>query len=400
MLHTPRTYQKHDLLEHYKTTLQSERVKSITGSLVRELWSGAQGKVYEIGRENSVLKLFYDTPENLAMARQEACKQEDFWECLWHAYKSDLLTNLRIPAVFEKLFDDQGRMIWVILERVYGMSLYEEKTRKELINKGIETEAGLKGMTESEIIKKYDVEVKWLDYFPEDFSPWLCDPIITETLEEVVDFFGKLWLSHWDIHSGNIMIGKDGNLYLIDFWKSTRNGKRIDAFKQARDSWREYRQLVSLGKEVFPRWEEEKKNWIDLPTVSELFRLTSEELVEGEEIMIQHNWLPRWVLMNAAITHYNILKGLHPQKDGYYYPNVVWYNIDGWYFLLTEENRRDTHINPYSGYVLGVVMKSRVIWKLFDQKTNKISTLYSINRSVTDLIKEHTRTRVFSILEG
>ncbi len=45
------------------------------------------------------------------MARQEACKQEDFIECLWHAYSIGKLRNVKIPAVFEKVTDDNGVMI-------------------------------------------------------------------------------------------------------------------------------------------------------------------------------------------------------------------------------------------------------------------------------------------------
>ncbi len=397
MNNTLKTHTKENLLEHYSNVLNSERIRTMTGAIWRRIWSGIQWQVYDIERENSVLKLFFDTPENLVMARQEACKQEDFIECLWHAYSIGKLRNVKIPAVFEKVTDDNGVMIWVIMEKVYGESLYEIESKKWLIQEWLESKESIHLMTEADIVQKYDSQLNWLDYFPEDFSEEKYGASLKKTIQELIDFFASLGLSHGDIHSGNLMIWKDWLLYLIDFGKALRSGLKAEKFRQAQIWWREFRQNISL-------WENKSSlsqvtdQWLKLPSVIPRFSEFNSFAIRREIIKIHHLGLPRWVMSTAMTVHYNVHNNIHPRRDTYYYPNIVAYNIDGWYFILSEDIRPDEKENIFSKKVLDAILESRIVWQVIGKWWKK-SLIYSINTNVASLIQDEATIATDRILE-
>jgi Ser/Thr protein kinase RdoA (MazF antagonist) len=55
-----------------------------------------------------------------------------------------------------------------------------------------------------------------LDYLLDLKGEWYINKWPTD-LSRALDYFREQWMVHADLHSGNIMVDKNGNIYIIDF---------------------------------------------------------------------------------------------------------------------------------------------------------------------------------------
>lgn len=193
-------------------------------------------------------------------------------------------------------------------------------------------------MSESEVLGRFDDLRPSFRYHEDshftEYGKELSDPI-----SEALGFFENYGLHHGDVHSGNIMIGKDGLIYIVDFGKSTISVRKYTKYNHAIEEGRDFRRKSYMNPTLYTQ----DSGVVDTMSIthdeSEKYESVTQETIENIEFGIQHTDVPRNIIdRSIAITYAKIL-GKDPKTDNYYFPDIIGYDLGGGYFLLSGENR-------------------------------------------------------------
>lgn len=168
-------------------------IKSINGiqyEIDQFIGKGKAAKVFQIPNDERFCVKFLHTP-----AQQLNTMEQEF-HALTDAYNSSsLFSIIHIPKPEALAKNISGEKSFFTMEQVFGctlLELIEYPSKKEQILKSLQ-------MTEEELIA------------------FLTDKDKHSKIEKDLEIMHKKGVIHGDIHPRNIMISKNGSLYLIDF---------------------------------------------------------------------------------------------------------------------------------------------------------------------------------------
>jgi hypothetical protein len=140
------------------------------------------------------------------------------WKIAWH-----ISDNINVPQIVQK---DPGYLkTYFVMEKVEWQTISSKIFRNEHAWLKTESPDYLDSLTDREIIElmieKYWSSTESLKALRESNSDkYLKDGINKEwwALNNALQYLKENWIEHTDLHTGNIMIDKDWNIYIIDFW--------------------------------------------------------------------------------------------------------------------------------------------------------------------------------------
>lgn len=190
-----------------------------SGSLAVVISSEEKWLVYKIPYKNCFNKLL-----------DEAKKHEEFYLALRRLKDlQEVPEYIKIPRIRHKLSERQGlysqEMVrWLTLKSIdiiLGTKEFSESKKRELLDTYTDFR-----------LKRFFVEVNKMDQEDFDFT-WNCPAIVAlEDLEKIgfltkskvhafLEALKRLEMcgyKHHDLHNSNVMIDRQGNIYIIDFW--------------------------------------------------------------------------------------------------------------------------------------------------------------------------------------
>ncbi|MDD4531069.1 MAG: phosphotransferase [Candidatus Gracilibacteria bacterium] len=216
---------KYKFLENYREFLGDIRENDILGEgdnaiILRHSKDDNYAiKISKTGKVDSVL--------------QEFISQQKFYETLQNGRENGLVSDkIRIPSMKKGNGEN-----YFLMERVEGHSLYGE-TLLDKYSAVLKSEDinYLKGLNDNEIknllTNKYGIKETQIQMMIEDYSVDTMVDLMRNTekygtfgntgktpLGGALDYLRNQGLSHGDLHPGNIMVDKNGNIYIIDFGK-------------------------------------------------------------------------------------------------------------------------------------------------------------------------------------
>lgn len=385
------------LHEHYLDILNASENRMLLWEVGSEIGRWRQWVVYTLSRPDQVLKLFFDNPGNLRKARGEAARQEDFSDVLLYWQSIWLLPDVRIPELLHKICDEAGNIIGLVVKKIQWKSLHCLKTEEILQQKYHIWKDQLDNMWEPEILKKYMDDQPGFIYL--DDMEWQFPKNIIDKLKEIDDFFQKNGLNHNDIHSWNVIIWTDGNLYLIDFWDAAINMILNTKYHNAINMWREARRKKYLRLENAPQhtWNNEEDT-LSFHTKTPEFSNEEDISIEWVKLKVSHSSLPRHIIDKSAVIASLRARSLDPWFDNYFYPNLIGYDLGGWYFLLGEEIRVSNGKNLYSQRVLERILKCPIHGKIVTSEW-KESRIYAINFPISAILKLQVQSQAKATLQ-
>jgi len=171
-------------------------------------------KVDDIVQEFNNHKLFFDTWRK--------------WIKGWA-----LEENIRIPKVI--LWEKNG---YFIMEKIEWQSLYSKTLLKRFDKKLNDNDREILLTLEDKQVREFLKDKFWetdeyLDMLIEDYSAehladllWTSHNYIRKNwkswdtpLSNTLKYLEKQWISHRDLHPGNVMLDKNWKVYIIDFWR-------------------------------------------------------------------------------------------------------------------------------------------------------------------------------------
>lgn len=385
-----------DLASHYSVYLNTPENRDVIWTIWTEVGRWVQWVVYNIWRSDSVLKLYFDTPENLQVTRSESCRQEDFCDVMWYGYKEWIPKNCVIPELLHKIYNSNHEVIGIVMKKIDGKSLNTIEAWNIAIKNWKLTAEEFQKMSEWEFTKRlWDLRPGY-KYYPDDFTVNNFDEELIHQIKMMYEFFQKCWLEHGDLHSWNIMQWKSWELYILDFWKSSILPKKAAIYKHALSEWKTFRLETLLQKDTLP--EGVFHGMDDLEKLT--YILSDTVRIRDEEFVIHHNGVPRNITSHFMAIAYSKLKAQDPKVDNYFYQNRIGYDIGWWYFLVCEEGRYDGVENEFSKEVLHRVVQPNLLrWYIKDSK-NRIYWIYSINQDTSEIITQVTRWHTDKIISN
>ena len=375
-----------DLASHYSVYLNTPENKDVIWVIWKELWRGVQWIVYNIWRSDSVLKLYFDTPENLQATRTEACRQEDFCDVIWYGYKVWLPRNFFVPELLHIIHNNKREIIGIVMKKIEGKSLNTIEAWNIAIQDWVITRKEFDDLSEWEFIERFWDLRQWYKYYPDDFDVSNFSQELIDQVKRMYEFFEKCWLEHGDLHSWNIMLWKLWELYFLDFWKSLIIPKKATVYKHALLEWKNFRLETYLQKDIIPAGIFHAESDVEKLT----YPFHDQISVREECFDIYHNDVPRGIASYCMAIAYSKSKALDPKVDNYYYQNHVGYDIGWWYFLVCEEGRYDWVENEFSKEVLNQVIQAHSLrWYIKDAK-GRLYYIYSINQDTSNIISQVT----------
>lgn len=382
---------------HYNVALNLPENKELIWEIWEIIGRWVQWVVYELSRPDQVLKLFFDNEKNLRLSSAEASRQEDFSDALLYAQSIGKLLSVNIPELLHRIYDEHGRFIGIIIKKAQWKTLHCQIT-EEIVKRKYKVEQWtLNTMSEIEILTQYSDDQPWFIYI-EDMRKYFPDNII-DRIEELNAFFESHGLMHDDIHSANIIMWENGIIHLLDFGKSRIDMKKVIQYKNALDLWRAAR------REKYLKWPNAstsvRNNENDLNLKAEIpeFNTIEEITLEWVEVAVKHNWwLPRHIIDKSTAVVSLRKRWLNPGIDSYFYPNIVWYDLSGWYFLLGIESRVSNWRNEFSKEVLEQVMNGPIQGLLEDNNWVK-HIVFFVNFPMSDILSLRTKKSIIDITQ-
>lgn len=186
------------------------------------VWEGTYGIIFASEKWGSVTKYPLHTEGRRAILK-EADNHSAFY-ATWKRGMGTLPKDIKIPKIRMSATEDNPMLT---IEKIYGVSLKTiglYNRHRELLKQ--ENAHYLLSLTDRQfetlLEKKYGIERALIETSVEEGMEVLRHfyPQKALHLEEVLQYLKAQWLEHKDLHSGNLMLDKNENVYIIDFWKT------------------------------------------------------------------------------------------------------------------------------------------------------------------------------------